>query len=126
MTSVNSQAQLSEQILAEASDWFIDCHEGELDATGREQFNEWLRRSPEHVRAYLEIAAAWEDSARLSGERTLELSRLIAEALAESNVVSLAAALSHQDSTRHAALMPRADSSPPPDSHRRIRGGGPR
>jgi transmembrane sensor len=57
----------SEQILEEACAWFIDCNEGALDAAGREHFNQWLRQSPEHVRAYLEISAAWESADRLAG-----------------------------------------------------------
>jgi transmembrane sensor len=78
MSTGPSRAQIGEQILAEACGWFIDCNEGELDASGRESFNQWLRRSPEHVRAYLEIAAAWQDSSRLNGARPLDPAALAA------------------------------------------------
>lgn len=61
-----------EQILEEACGWFIDCNEDALDAAETERFNQWLRRSPEHVRAYLEIAAAWESSDRLKGARPVD------------------------------------------------------
>jgi transmembrane sensor len=87
MNTGASRAQISEQILEEACGWFIDCNEGELDASGREGFNQWLHRSPEHVRAYLEIAAAWQDSSRLNGAQPLDPAALVAESIAESNVV---------------------------------------
>ncbi len=75
------------QILEEASGWFVDFHEGEVDAHGRKAFNRWLRRSPEHVRAYVEIAAAWEESARLHG-RHGEAAELVTQALNETNVAA--------------------------------------
>lgn len=61
-----------EQILEEACGWFIDCNEDALDAAETERFNQWLRRSPEHVRAYLEIAAAWESSDRLKRAQAVD------------------------------------------------------
>ena len=70
----------NEQILQEACNWFIDCNEGALDAAGREHFNQWLRRSPEHVRAYLEISVAWESSDRLNGARPVDSAALVARA----------------------------------------------
>ena len=87
MSARESRTQISEQILAEACGWFIDCNEGEFDAAGRERFNEWLRRSPVHVRAYMEIAAAWEDSVGLKGAQTSDPAALVDQALADTNVV---------------------------------------
>jgi transmembrane sensor len=81
--------QISGQILEAACDWFIDFNEGELDAAARERFNQWLRRSPEHVRAYVEIAVAWEDSSRLNDTQRSDPTALVAEALTESNVVPI-------------------------------------
>lgn len=82
----------SEAILEEASGWFIDFNEGEIDAGGRERFDQWLRRSPEHVRAYVEIAAAWQDSSRLiESRKKVELDSIIERARAEHNVISLGA-----------------------------------
>ena len=87
MNTAGSRAQISEQILEEACSWFIDCNEGDLDASGRAHFNQWLRRSPEHLQAYLEIAGAWEDSSRLNGAQPLDPAVLVAEAVAESKGV---------------------------------------
>lgn len=89
MSKPKSPVTLNESILEEASGWFIDFNEGELDAAAREQFHQWLRRSPEHVRAYIEIAAAWEDSSRLNPPQTLDIDALIAQASAEHNIIPL-------------------------------------
>jgi transmembrane sensor len=44
------------QILDEASAWFIEFRTDKPTARAREEFMQWLRRSPEHIRAYLEIS----------------------------------------------------------------------
>jgi transmembrane sensor len=91
MSKGPSSPPLGDSILEEATAWFIDLNEGELDAGGRERLNQWLRRSPEHVRAYLEIAAAWEDASRLNHRLPTDHTALVAAAVAgtESNVVPL-------------------------------------
>lgn len=89
MGQFNVPAELNDSLLEEASNWFIDFNEGELDEAGRKRFYGWLRRSPEHVRAYIEIAAVWQDSERLSTTRKSQLDAVIAQALAEHNVVDL-------------------------------------
>ena len=81
MSTSESRAQINELILEEACAWFIDCNEGALDPAGRERFNQWLRRSPVHVRAYLEIEAAWDDSDKLNGGRPFEPAALAARAM---------------------------------------------
>ena len=52
-TSVN------EQIRDEATEWFIRFCEDEVDGSACEEFDAWLRVSPQHVRAYLDISAFW-------------------------------------------------------------------
>lgn len=75
------------QILEEASTWFVDLSEGELTEQAREQFSQWLRASPEHVRAYLQISALWEDTPLLGKGRGEDADTLIARTLAARNVV---------------------------------------
>ncbi len=77
---------LSTQVLEEASSWFIDFTEGEVGTPGREEFIAWLRHSPQHIQAYLQVTAFWEDAANLKHTHT-DIEALIAHA--ESNVVSL-------------------------------------
>ena len=81
-----SAPKLSAQIVEEASSWFIGFNDGEVDAAGREDFNAWLRRSPEHVRAYLQMSAFWEDAGALKKRPGLDIDGLIARARAEDNV----------------------------------------
>ncbi|MFT3789756.1 MAG: FecR domain-containing protein [Rudaea sp.] len=47
------------QILAEASEWFAAFRFDDVDATARKRFSEWLRSSPVHIHAYLELAQLW-------------------------------------------------------------------
>jgi transmembrane sensor len=57
--------RLANQVLDEASAWFVEFAAGQVDKAAREEFVRWLRTSPEHVRAYLHISAHWEDSRAL-------------------------------------------------------------
>ncbi len=50
---------LSPQILDEASTWFIEFRAGSLTGGARDEFMQWLRRSPDHIRAYLEISETY-------------------------------------------------------------------
>lgn len=83
------------QILDEAGQWFVMMRDGDGDGDGgvgaaaREQFTEWLCKSPEHVRAYLELTAIWAEAASVDAERKLDAKSLIARARAEGNVVAL-------------------------------------
>jgi len=83
------KAHRNGQVLEEAAAWFVDFSEGEVDAAGRAAFDEWLRRSPEHVRCYLEISAFWEDAGDFGRDQALDLEALIERALAHSNVLAL-------------------------------------
>ena len=49
------------QILEEASAWFVTLRSSEVAASTARDFHDWLKRSPEHIRAYLEIAAVYAD-----------------------------------------------------------------
>jgi transmembrane sensor len=80
------KAHANSQILEEASTWFVELSEGRLTDKVREQFSDWLRASPEHVRAYLQISALWED-APLLGKGTEDVEALIARTRAAGNVV---------------------------------------
>lgn len=74
------------QILEEASTWFVELSEGQLTDKVREQFSDWLRASPEHVRTYLQISALWEDAPFL-GKGAEDVEALIARTRAAGNVV---------------------------------------
>lgn len=114
MTHEKSRRLLSEQIGEAAADWLVAFCEGEVDASGREAFIEWLRSSPEHVRAYLRISALWEDEDLFTRHRRLDADALVQRALAESNVISLSGADVGMSGTGDGQVAPR------PVQHRRV------
>ena len=74
-------------ILEEASEWFVDFRVGDVDAAARERFDEWLRRSPEHIRAYMEIAKIYVELPAFKIAGKLDVDSLIACAHSGENVV---------------------------------------
>ena len=80
---------LNRQILDEASEWFVDFRVGDIDSAARERFDEWLRRSPEHIRAYWEIAKTYVELPQTTALGTPDVEALIAYAHSDTNVVPL-------------------------------------
>lgn len=78
------------QIYEEASDWIVKHRNGGLDSQERRAFDTWLRTSPQHMRAYLEMSSVWEDLPSIDGGLNPSAEELIARARADDNVVSLA------------------------------------
>jgi transmembrane sensor len=84
--------KLNTQIYEEASGWFVECRAGDLDESSRREFDKWLRKSPEHVSAYLEVAAIWNEGPRLDPSPKWDAESLIAQARKDpNNVVALSA-----------------------------------
>lgn len=77
------------QIRDEASAWFVEFSEGDVPLEQRQEFSQWLRASPEHVRAYLSVASTFEDLGALDKSRTGDAEELVRRALADGNVVEL-------------------------------------
>jgi transmembrane sensor len=65
--------QIPHEIIDRAAEWFIDMREIDVPDDKREAFTEWLRASPAHVQAYLEIAGAWGDASQVSKEFVVEM-----------------------------------------------------
>ena len=78
-------------IIAEASSWFIEFRAGDVDGDARARFIEWLRRSPEHIHAYLEIAGVWAELPTADPEGKIDIEALIARARGEPDVIALSA-----------------------------------
>jgi transmembrane sensor len=87
---------LNAQIYQEACEWLIMLRTGVPDSTCRARLDSWLRKSPEHVRAYLEVSAIWEDVALHDPQRAISPEMHVSRALAEDNIVSFDAAASLQ------------------------------
>ncbi len=76
------QTLIAREILEEASDWFVDFRVGDVDGAARDRFDRWLRQSPQHIQAYLEIATAYADLPAAKANLALDLDELIARARA--------------------------------------------
>ena len=87
MKSKQPRLKLNRQILDEASEWFVDFRVGDVDSSARERFDLWLRQSPEHIRAYMEIANTYVVLPALNPARKVDVQELIAYARSEGNVV---------------------------------------
>ena len=85
------RSRLNTQIYDEACEWFIECRAGDLSETSRSQFDCWLRKSPEHLSAYLEIAAIWNEGPSLDPSNKWDLQTLVSQANEDTgNVVTFA------------------------------------
>jgi transmembrane sensor len=90
MSKPRPPALLDARIRAEATEWLIRFSEGDVDAGAREDFNNWLRTSSEHVRAYLRISAFWQDADRVEDKQIApDIEALVQLAQQDDNVVSL-------------------------------------
>jgi transmembrane sensor len=85
MKAKNLPSKVDRLILEEASDWFVDFRVGDVDQDSRARFDEWLRRSPEHIRAYMEIAKTYVELPALAGQ--MDADALIKYAHSGENVV---------------------------------------
>jgi transmembrane sensor len=94
----SKRKQLNAQIYSEASDWLIEFRSGDIDAAGRKEFYDWLRTSPEHMRAYLELAAVWNEGAALDEHRVFDDTALMAAIAEQDNITSFPSRIS--DSSR--------------------------
>lgn len=89
-TPLPPKSRLNRQILEEAAQWFVEVDSEDLDPATRRAFDEWLRRSPEHVRAFLELLPVWEGAAAPHPRESADPESLIARFLSvKANVVPL-------------------------------------
>lgn len=77
------------QILEEASVWFVTFRTQVLTANASRDFHDWLKRSPEHIRAYLEIASIYADIPAPEQGRTPAELIAVAKASPDLNVIPL-------------------------------------
>lgn len=89
MTTSPPDSNLNLQIYHEACEWLVTMRTSAQDPLTRERFDAWLRKSPEHVRAYLEVSATWEDAALHDPKRLVSPEMHVARARAEDNLIVL-------------------------------------
>lgn len=82
------ESKFNRQIAEAAAEWFVDFSAGDVVPHRLAEFNRWLRTSPQHVHAYLRVAAFWEeaDLLKLAPE---ELERLTQQIVAGAEIVPL-------------------------------------
>lgn len=79
------------QLVAQASEFFIEFRVGDDTPAVRARFEKWLRASPEHVQAYLEVASGWSELPIADPEGRIDVQALLAAARnsGDDNVVRL-------------------------------------
>lgn len=79
------------QAAAEAAAWFAEFRADDVTPAVRARFDDWLRQSPQHIEAYIEIAAGWAELPTADPEGRIDMQALVARALAshDENVVPL-------------------------------------
>lgn len=87
--SRDDSLRVRDQIMKEAVAWFVELNEIPNDQAVREAFDAWLRRSPEHVHAFLRVSIHWEDTDPAARARMESVEELVALARMDSNVVRL-------------------------------------
>jgi transmembrane sensor len=108
---MDQRSKLNNQIYEEASEWFVECRAGDLDDKTRKAFDTWLRKSPEHMSAYLELSAIWNEGRLLDPQGKFDQNTLIAEAVADhDNVIGWSG-------TRNDFDVPAAALAPVPAQH---------
>jgi transmembrane sensor len=127
MKSNTPPSKVNRLILEEASEWFVDFRVGDVDSTARERFDRWLRQSPEHIRAYMEIANTYVGLPALNPTCKMDVQYLIAHARSEGNVVPLDyEARSKQPVSRAAEFGESRLETGAPNAHPSARRRGPR
>lgn len=87
--SLEKRTPLNHQISEEAAEWLIEFRTDDIDGVGRRDFDVWIRSSPEHLRAFIEMAALWNESGAVDAQRRLDVEAIIARARGEANVIGL-------------------------------------
>src|SRR5690348_2202687 len=85
----NSTRRFNTLVYEEAADWFMEFRSGEVGLNERRRFVEWLTISREHVQAYIELAAIWNEGHHLDPDRQIDENELVQRALRDINVVPL-------------------------------------
>ncbi len=73
------------EIVEEACAWFIEFRSGDAVPSTRDRFDAWLRHSPEHIQAYLEVAATWSELPTRDPQDRIDVTTLVERARASRN-----------------------------------------
>jgi transmembrane sensor len=68
---------MNAQIREAAAEWLVEFRTGAPGIAARRQFAAWLRKSPEHIGAYLDLLALWEEASCYDQARRLDIDALV-------------------------------------------------
>jgi transmembrane sensor len=80
---------MNRQIYEEASEWIVELRAGDVDHGARERLDAWLRTSPQHIQAFLELAGLWEECSDPDLDQRNSKELLMARARDSINVIAL-------------------------------------
>lgn len=102
-----------ERIVAEATEWFAALQEPGASANAQlcDEFAQWLLRSPQHVREFLEITRVWGDL-RLPAAEGFSTEALVAAARATSDSANVTSLTSTASAPATAGVAPSAVGKP--------------
>lgn len=92
------RSPLNTQIYDEACAWFVEMRSGDADDDIRRRFDAWVRKSPEHLRAYLETSEIWDDASHVSAGHMGSREALLEAVKDGAEVIPLVSAGSRHDS----------------------------
>lgn len=76
----STKSSKADIVATEASAWFIEFRTGDATAGDRARFYEWLRRSPDHIQAYLEVAEGWAELPTSDPAHRIDIQTLVQRA----------------------------------------------
>jgi ferric-dicitrate binding protein FerR (iron transport regulator) len=95
---------MNRQIYEEASEWIVELGAGDVDQGARERLDAWLRTSPQHIQAFLELAGLWEECSDPDLDQRNSKELLMARACDSINVIALESATPPQAPLADVAL----------------------
>jgi transmembrane sensor len=80
---------MNTQIREAAAQWLVEFRTETPGVGARRQFAAWLCTSPEHIRAYLDVLAVWEDARCYDRQRRVDIDALVACARTDHKITDL-------------------------------------
>jgi transmembrane sensor len=109
---------MNSQIREAAAHWLVEFRTDTPDIAAKRQFAAWLRTSPEHIKAYLDVLALWEDAQRFDSRRRFDIDTLVARARADRIITDLRTDAGPDGAAD--TLVPEEPDSPPTVSRKPI------
>lgn len=80
---------MNTQIREAAAQWLVEFRTDTPGLAARRQFAAWLRTSPEHIGAYLDALALWEDASCHDPQRRVDIDELVALSRPDRKITNL-------------------------------------